>query len=103
MRLDLSHNGIGNRGACTLAGGLRFNHTLKHLQLNGNPLGVLGGRALMLTWNYAVKPRFISLQACHFDVSDFTPDALDLSACGGEYDLNFDDMIKVRIMAKCLT
>ena len=92
-RLNLSYNGIGNRGACTLAGSLQVNNHLKYLMLDGNPLGLLGGRALMITYNFAKKTRFIGMTDCKFDIGDFSHDSLDLAASAGDWDLNFDDPI----------
>ena len=47
VRLDLGHNRIEATGAFVIADGMDRNMTLRNLIMDGNPIGMAGGREML--------------------------------------------------------
>ncbi|KAH8065300.1 hypothetical protein JL721_8255 [Aureococcus anophagefferens] len=90
QHLDVSSNGIRNRGAQVIAEGLRDNLRLTRLDMSGNPVGALGGRALLASLNYSRRPRHIELGGCELS-GDGAPGRFNPATPQGHYDLDLDD------------
>ncbi|KAF4321385.1 hypothetical protein BBO99_00004943 [Phytophthora kernoviae] len=92
--LDMSHNNIPAQGALAIASALKTNIglPLTQLSLGGNPLGSMGGRALL----HAVaacavsKKLSISLEECNFDAAVGGEGSFDPADPTGSYDLNME-------------
>jgi hypothetical protein len=66
--LGLAYNRITARSCLTLAAALESNQTLRSVQLDGNPLGKLGIRAILLPVARGDEPRDISFDGCNSDI-----------------------------------
>jgi hypothetical protein len=70
QRLDLSHNRIQTMGAFVIANGMSTNQSLLHLSMDGNPVGMAGGRELLRAMRKLGDIREISLRDCNIKHSD---------------------------------
>ena len=79
--------------AQVVAEGLRENLRLTHLDVSGNPVGSLGGRALLACLNYARRPRTVELGGCELGGDDREPGRFDASgpARRSHYTFNVSD------------
>lgn len=89
--LDLAHNNIPAQGALTIANALKANShaPLATLNVDGNPLGQTGGRAMLHA--VAARPErklHVSMEGCNFDLS--STDSFDPAEATGSYDLNME-------------
>lgn len=89
--LDLAHNNILAQGALTIANALKANShaPLATLNVDGNPLGQTGGRAMLHA--VAARPERklnVSMEGCNFDLS--STDSFDPAEATGSYDLNME-------------
>ncbi|RLN95075.1 hypothetical protein BBJ28_00012329 [Nothophytophthora sp. Chile5] len=94
QRLNLSHNNIPAQGALALASALKVNRALPltHLALDGNPLGNMGGRALLHAAAACAdcKQLAVSLEGCNFDTAADGDNDFDPAEPTGSYDLNLE-------------
>lgn len=49
--LNISHNQMESKSAVSIAHGLRHTHTLRHVDISGNPIGQSGMRLVMMALN----------------------------------------------------
>jgi hypothetical protein len=66
--LNLGHNSIQGKGAFVIADCLSKNTVLKKIDLDGNPVGAEGGRALLRAVCSGIKLQ-LSFASCNFDIS----------------------------------
>ncbi|KAG7377763.1 NLR, CARD domain-containing protein 3 [Phytophthora pseudosyringae] len=94
QRLNMSHNNIPAQGALAIASALKINHALPltELALGGNPLGCMGGRALLHAAAACAdsKKLSVSLEGCNFDASGDGDGSFDPAEPTGSYDLNME-------------
>jgi hypothetical protein len=94
QRLDMSHNNIPAQGALAIASALKINSALPltELALGGNPLGNMGGRALLHAAAACAdsKKLSVSLEGCNFDASGDGDGSFDPADPTGSYDLNME-------------
>ncbi|KAG7396604.1 NLR, CARD domain-containing protein 3 [Phytophthora boehmeriae] len=92
--LDMSHNNIPSQGALAIASALKINIKLPltQLSLGGNPLGNMGGRALLhAAAACAVNKKLsISLEECNFDAAAGGEGSFDPADPTGSYDLSLE-------------
>lgn len=95
QELNLTQCRVGVVGAVCLADGVRENPTkaLRKLTLDGNPLGALGGRAVLAALRELEADREISMVACNLAAIEATPPwpdrpEFDPSMPGGSYHLD---------------
>ena len=76
--LDLSYNSLPCRATFTLAAGLRHNVTLRKLNIHGNPVGEVGGGAMMQVPIDCGERVDIGMKGCNITLRDpmFTMDPL---------------------------
>ena len=95
--LDISFNRVKERGSICIADGLKQNESLKVLNMNGNPVGPTGGRALLKMIAMDGNMRKISLEQCNFEMPDDGPIPFDINEPNGFYKLDlsipYDRMI----------
>ena len=87
--LNLAHTGVGPVAAMVIAEGMRENYALDVLNVSGNPVGFLGGRALMRVLNTSRRPRTLLMNDVAFDVS--AAGGFDSDSPAGKYVLDIDD------------
>ncbi|KAH8074012.1 hypothetical protein JL721_2569 [Aureococcus anophagefferens] len=87
--LNLAHTGVGPVAAMVIAEGMRENYALDVLNVSGNPVGFLGGRALMRVLNTSRPPRTLLMNDVAFDVS--AAGGFDSDSPAGKYVLDIDD------------
>ena len=68
LHVNLGHNSIQGKGAFVLADCLSRNTSLLRLDLDGNPVGMQGGRALLRAVCSGIK-LVLHMQSCNFDLS----------------------------------
>ncbi|KAL4171911.1 hypothetical protein KRP22_007087 [Phytophthora ramorum] len=94
QRLNMSHNNIPAQGALAIASALKINYglPLTELALGGNPLGNMGGRALLHAAAACAdrKKLSVSLEGCNFDASGDGDGSFDPADPTGSYDLNME-------------
>ncbi|KAE9000080.1 hypothetical protein PR003_g19668 [Phytophthora rubi] len=94
QRLNMSHNNIPAQGALAIASALKINYALPltELALGGNPLGNMGGRALLHAAAACAdkKKLSVSLEGCNFDASGDGDGSFDPADPTGSYDLNME-------------
>ena len=66
--LNVANNGIDEFGCFTLMAGLRENLSLRNIVLDGNPLGVQGGRILIKVATALGNRLTISAMNCDFNI-----------------------------------
>ena len=78
--LNIANNGIDSLGCFTICVGARENSTLHRINLDGNPIGELGGRLLMkLAASDGHRLNF-SAKNCDLTVKNKAEELLDLSS-----------------------
>jgi len=101
--LDLSHNQIDQTGAHMIGAGLRSSVVLRSLCVVGNPLGLVGGRALMKaaasrsestdglrqSGSSGIEGFQLDMKGCNLGIAN--PHAFDPSEPNGEYCLDLSD------------
>lgn len=94
QRLNMSHNNIPAQGALAIASALKINIALPltELMFGGNPLGSMGGRALIHAAAACAdkKKLSVSLEGCNFDASGDGDGSFDPADPTGSYDLNME-------------
>ncbi|KAG2780705.1 hypothetical protein PC129_g12647 [Phytophthora cactorum] len=94
QRLNMSHNNIPAQGALAIASALKINNALPltELSLGGNPLGNMGGRALLHAAAACAdsKKLSVALEGCNFDASSDGDGSFDPADPTGSYDLNME-------------
>ncbi|KAF1781931.1 Leucine-rich repeat domain, L domain-like [Phytophthora cactorum] len=99
QRLNMSHNNIPAQGALAIASALKINNALPltELSLGGNPLGNMGGRALLHAAAACadIKKLSVALEGCNFDASSDGDGSFDPADPTGSYDLNMEIPMQV--------
>ncbi|EEY70342.1 uncharacterized protein PITG_05736 [Phytophthora infestans T30-4] len=94
QRLNMSHNNIPAQGAIAIASALKINNALPltELSLGGNPLGNMGGRALLHAAAACADSKKLSviLEGCNFDAASDGDVSFDPADPTGSYDLNLE-------------
>ncbi|POM64571.1 Hypothetical protein PHPALM_19877 [Phytophthora palmivora] len=94
QHLNMSHNNIPAQGALAIASALKINSALPltEIALGGNPLGSMGGRALLHAAAACAdsKKLSVSLEGCNFDASGDGDGSFDPADPTGSYDLNME-------------
>ncbi|KAL3662350.1 hypothetical protein V7S43_012677 [Phytophthora oleae] len=94
QRLNMSHNNIPAQGALAIASALKINSALplSELDFGGNPLGNMGGRALLHAAAACAgsKKLSVSLEGCNFDALGDGDGSFDPGDPTGSYDLNME-------------
>ncbi|KAG1701881.1 hypothetical protein DVH05_010372 [Phytophthora capsici] len=94
QRLNMSQNNIPAQGALAIASALKVNSALplSELDFGGNPLGNMGGRALLHAAAACAgsKKLSVSLEGCNFDASGDGDGSFDPGDPTGSYDLNME-------------
>ncbi|ETP55214.1 hypothetical protein F442_00213 [Phytophthora nicotianae P10297] len=94
QRLNMNHNNIPAQGALAIASALKINNALPltELSLGGNPLGNMGGRALLHAAAACADSKKLSvvLEGCNFDAASDGDGSFDPADPTGSYDLNME-------------
>ncbi|OWZ13127.1 hypothetical protein PHMEG_00013605 [Phytophthora megakarya] len=94
QRLNMTHNNIPAQGALAIASALKINSALPltEIALGGNPLGSMGGRALLHAAAACAdsKKLSVSLEGCNFDASGDGDGSFDPADPTGSYDLHME-------------
>jgi hypothetical protein len=88
VSLDVSYNKVKERGSICMADGLQQNESIKNLNMDGNPVGPTGGRALLKMIASEGNMRNISLEHCNFEMPDDGPIPFDITEPNGFYTLD---------------
>lgn len=68
VELNVANNGIDEFGCFTLLAGMRENASLRNVILDGNPLGVQGGRILIKVATALGHRLQLSAKNCDFSI-----------------------------------
>ena len=105
--LDVSYNKVKERGCICLADSLKNNESIKNLNMDGNPVGPTGGKALLKMIASDGNMRNISLDQCNFEVPDDGPIPFDITVPNGFYLLDlsipYDRMIATSLQELAYT
>ena len=89
--LDISYNKVKERGSICMADALKQNQGLKTLNMDGNPVGPTGGRALLKMVATEGNMRKISMEHCNFEMPDDGPVPFDVNEPNGFYKLDLSN------------
>ncbi|GMH50206.1 hypothetical protein TL16_g00716 [Triparma laevis f. inornata] len=105
--LDISFNKVKERGSICMADALKQNSNLKSLNMDGNPVGPTGGRALLKMIATEGNMRNISMESCNFEMPDDGPIPFDVNEPNGFYKLDlsvpYDRMIATSLQELAYT
>ena len=92
--LGLAHNGIRERGAVMLGDMLKENKALEMVVLDGNPIGIRGGRMILRALHCFGRfgwKRQVSITGCNYKFTDDSVEIFDPQRPGGEYSLDLSE------------
>jgi hypothetical protein len=90
QNLYLSNNNIDGEASFTIAAGILENKSLKRVSFDGNPIGELGARALMMIPFLAGSRVKISASKCNIHIKDHHS-KFDFSNLACDYNLSMND------------
>lgn len=100
VELDMSNNAIKGPGAVVIATGLNINKSVKHVRLQGNPIGRAGARAFMMAMGDDEKD--INMTECVLDARAEDAGMFNSNEPNGRHVLNLSSPYERTVVAEIL-